>query len=615
MLRIQVKNERQERSFDHAGSVLEFGRGPQRDQERFVIEDRYVSRDQLRIEPLPGSRVRLTNLGGPILMAGGALMNEGDIRDALLPVELSAGYTTIHIAEAAPPTKDLSTFQTISRPQSSLSRPQATLASLASLGDTPSSERLTEWFETLLSVQRAAAGSGEFYYETAKAVVELIGLDRGLVLLRQGDGWSLAGSHVAHEELGTQFSRSVLAQVVDQKRSFFQGVSQMEGAQSLVGVEAVVASPIFDSSDEVIGTVYGSRDLRTRSGIRQNSEGLLGQPAARGAFGEKAEFSRIPLQNRLRGIQPLEAQFVQLLAGAVSAGLARLEREAEASRVRVQLERFSSPELVRELQRNPGLLEGQDREITVLFSDLRGFSRISERLGAKTTYGLLSDLMDRLTNSILNHGGGIIDYAGDGLAAMWNAPLDQPDHPAMACRAALAMLGELPALNQTWEPSLGAPLRIGVGVHTGVAQVGNAGSKRRLKYGPRGHAVNLASRVEGATKHLGVPILITSTTQSRLPQSLATRRLGQVRAQGMAAPVELFELHGELADSGWSACREAYEAALVLYESGRWNEVNRHLQSPAAASDPPSLLLARRATACIQYPPEVFSPVIDLETK
>ena len=130
---------------------------------------------------------------------------------------------------------------------------------------------------------------------------------------------------------------------------------------------------------------------------------------------------------------------------------------------------------------------------------------------------------------------------------MWNAPVAQPDHAARACRAALAMIGELPGLNERWAGRIGAPLALGIGVNTGAALVGNTGSRRRLKYGPLGNTVNLASRVEGATKQLGVPVLITGGTRGRLAAPFATRRLCRVRVVGIDAPVELFELHGETA--------------------------------------------------------------------
>ena len=119
-----------------------------------------------------------------------------------------------------------------------------------------------------------------------------------------------------------------------------------------------------------------------------------------------------------------------------------------------------------------------------MFCDLRDFSGVSERLGASITYRLLSDLMDRLTDCVFAHLGVIVDYFGDGLCAMWNAPIDQPDHADRACQAALDMLRDLPKLDRHWQSVTGGYVQLGIGIHTGSTLVGNAGSRRRMKYGP-----------------------------------------------------------------------------------------------------------------------------------
>ncbi len=173
--------------------------------------------------------------------------------------------------------------------------------SLASLGEVPSAEKLTVWFETLLSVQRAAVGSAEFYQETARAIVDLVGLDRGLVLLREAAGWRIAAGWAKDQTTGLSFSRSVLSRVVEQGRTFFGTPQSANARASLENVEAVVGSPIFGSDGTVVGVVYGSRD-----------------------WGQ--EMSRV-------GIQPLEAQVVQLLASSVSAGLIRLEMQQRLQQV------------------------------------------------------------------------------------------------------------------------------------------------------------------------------------------------------------------------------------------------------------------------------------------
>ena len=294
---------------------------------------------------------------------------------------------------------------------------------------------------------------------------------------------------------------------------------------SLLGVTAVVASPILDESQEVIGAVYGAR---------------------RGA-------------GRSLEIRPLEAQLTQVLAAAVAAGLARLESEAQAARRRVQFEQFFTPDLAAALDRDPALLDGSEREVTVLFADIRGFSAVSEKMLPRLACELIRDIMEHLTARIMESSGVVVDYIGDGLLAMWNAPLEQSDHAARACRAALAMRDGLPELNRRWEGRIGRAIGLGIGINSGPALVGNTGSLQKFKYGPLGHTVNLASRVEGATKHLGVSLLITGSTRELLGNNFATRRLCRARVVGIAGEVELHELHAESASPEWQHRCESYE--------------------------------------------------------
>src|SRR5207302_6978073 len=221
--------------------------------------------------------------------------------------------------------------------------------SLLRLGESPDLETLTHWFETVISVQRAAAGSPEFYEQTAQAVVDLVGLDRSLVLIRRGPLWEPVARAGKPQTSGREFSLTILQQIVQERRTFYQSSASGSVISSLAGVEAVVASPVFDADDKVVGAIYGSR-------------------------------TRFADSTKGPGIGPLEAQVVQLLASAVGAGLARLEQEAAATQLRVQFEQFFSADLARELARNPDLLQGQEREITVLFCDLRDFSRLAEHL-------------------------------------------------------------------------------------------------------------------------------------------------------------------------------------------------------------------------------------------
>jgi adenylate cyclase len=199
---------------------------------------------------------------------------------------------------------------------------------------------------------------------------------------------------------------------------------------------------------------------------------------------------------------------------------------------------------------------------------------------------------------------------------MWNAPADQPDHPVRACRAAIAFLGGLPELSARWEALSGEPIRLGVGIHTGPALVGNTGSRVKFKYGPMGPAVNLASRLENATKSVGVGAIISGAARGRLPARYATRRLGSLRVQGFADAVEVYELYPGAPSTSWLAMRDAYEKALAHFEAREWSEACGLLAgilSQGPEYDIPSLQLLSRAVECLRSRPEPFDPALTIQ--
>jgi adenylate cyclase len=150
-----------------------------------------------------------------------------------------------------------------------------------------------------------------------------------------------------------------------------------------------------------------------------------------------------------------------------------------------------------------------------------------------------------LSERIVDQGGVIVDYAGDGILAMWNAPAAQADHAVRACRAAQAMQAEMAGINARWRDVVGAPLQLGIGVNTGPAQVGNTGSSRKFKYGPHGYTVNLAARVQDATKKLGVPILITSSVRDQLGDSFLCAEAQRVPLAGVKEAVIMYAIQPE----------------------------------------------------------------------
>jgi adenylate cyclase len=230
------------------------------------------------------------------------------------------------------------------------------------------------------------------------------------------------------------------------------------------------------------------------------------------------------------------------LACGVATGLARQEKERQALQSQVRFEQFFGPDLAAQLADEPDLLKGRAAEVTLLFCDVRGFSLASERLGPERTVEWISDAMSELSECVVNEQGVLVDYIGDELLAMWGAPKPQSDQAERAVRAALAMRSRLPALNARWQDKLGEAMDFGVGINTGPARVGNTGSRFKFKYGPLGNSVNLASRVQGLTKYLGCPLLVTQETRDRLGKDFLARRVVNARVVNITEPVDLYEV-------------------------------------------------------------------------
>jgi adenylate cyclase len=285
-------------------------------------------------------------------------------------------------------------------------------------------------------------------------------------------------------------------------------------------------------------------------------------------------------------------------------------------RARVQFEQFFTPELARQLEAEPDLLRGRDSDITVLFCDVRGFSRYSEQLGPARTVEWLSDVMGTLSECILAHRGVLVDYIGDELMAMWGAPVEQPDQARLAVLAALDMMAQLPKLNERWAPILGGSMGFGVGLNTGLARVGNTGTQRKFKYGPLGNSVNLASRVQGATKYLKAPLLVTKATFDRLNGTVLARRVCSVRVVNIAEPVDLYEMVPP-GRPGWTSLSVAYEDALRRFEKHDLDGAMRVLFQLLSGDpdDGPALVLLSRVIAMRDEDPRGFDPVWELPGK
>ncbi len=228
----------------------------------------------------------------------------------------------------------------------------------------------------------------------------------------------------------------------------------------------------------------------------------------------------------------------------VTMPLLLLLTDRERQFVRGAFGRYLSPQLVERLGDNPGALKlgGELRDLTILFSDIRGFTGLSEKLKPDELTELLNSFLTPMTDVLLRSDATIDKYMGDAIMAFWNAPLDIADHPRKACLATLDMLAGLEHLNRT----RGSDLRIGIGLNSGPTAVGNLGSAQRFSYSAIGDSVNLASRVEGLTKGYGVAVLVTEATRAQAAD-LAFLEVDLVRVVGRAEPVPVHTLLGDAA--------------------------------------------------------------------
>lgn len=234
---------------------------------------------------------------------------------------------------------------------------------------------------------------------------------------------------------------------------------------------------------------------------------------------------------------------------------------------------YVPPELAAEMSQDPAhyTMDGQSRDMTVLFSDIRGFTDFSEKLPPAELAEVLNAYLSTMTRIVQQQRGTIDKYIGDAIMAFWNAPVDLNDHAARAVQTALDMQAALPQLNQEFAARNWPEVKIGVGVNTGRMSVGNMGSEFRMSYTVMGDAVNLGSRLEGITKQYGVGILVTQPTVDADPVH-AFMKIDDVRVKGKALPVAIYEPMGTKATLAESVRQDAaaFEAAFALYQQQDW---------------------------------------------
>jgi adenylate cyclase len=219
-----------------------------------------------------------------------------------------------------------------------------------------------------------------------------------------------------------------------------------------------------------------------------------------------------------------------------------LTEEKEKKVIQGMFSNYVSKSIVDELIKHPEKLElgGEERNITVLFSDIRGFTTLSEKLTSQELVAHLNEYLSAMTDIIFKYEGTLDKYVGDEIMAFWNAPLEQENHAELACLAALEMMSKLHNLNENWPEDRN--LNIGIGMNTGLMTVGNMGSKSRMDYTLMGDNVNLGARLEGTNKIYGTNIIISELTYVEIKDQFICRELDNIRVKGKQKPVMIYEV-------------------------------------------------------------------------
>jgi adenylate cyclase len=265
-----------------------------------------------------------------------------------------------------------------------------------------------------------------------------------------------------------------------------------------------------------------------------------------------------------------------------------LQSESEKSQIRNAFSRYLSPVLVEQLARNPSKLKlgGETKTMTFLFTDIRGFTGISEKLSAQELSLFMNRFLTPMSDIILNNQGTIDKYMGDAIMAFWNAPIDDPEHISRACLTALEMREYLAILNREIikelkldKKNLGE-IRIGIGINTGPCSVGNMGSDQRFDYSVLGDEVNLTSRLEGLCKVYGLDILIGENTFQNL-KDFAVLEADLIQVKGKNKPVRVYGLLGDhklATAAAFKKLSKAHEELLIAYRSQKWQNAKELIQ-------------------------------------
>ena len=315
------------------------------------------------------------------------------------------------------------------------------------------------------------------------------------------------------------------------------------------------------------------------------------------------------------------------LAGFLSLGYDYMHERRQRERLRAAITGYFSPDMEQQILRQPAsyfqTLRGTHRHITLLFSDLRGFTSLSEKLPAEQLVIQLNEYLDRMVQTVFETQGSIDKFIGDAIMAVWGRLRDGATEDDLitdaraAATTALRMREELDKLNHLWAARGIEPLAIGIGLHQGEAVVGDMGSQLKKEFTAIGDTVNTAARLESATKQYGVDLLISDALRARLGPDFVCRTADLVKVKGKTEPVAVFTLIGKADTAPPPRGLAEFEAAIQLYRNGDFTAAITHLEQAAAAGldDPLTFLYLHRCRDLIENPPDTWDGTYTLKSK
>lgn len=279
-------------------------------------------------------------------------------------------------------------------------------------------------------------------------------------------------------------------------------------------------------------------------------------------------------------------------------------------------QQYLSPAVIEQLMHHPERLKlgGERRVLSIFFSDLQGFTGISEVLSPEDLTALLNEYLSAMTDIVQEEGGTIDKYEGDAIIAFWNAPLELPDHASRAVRAALRCQARLAEMRPHFQRQTGKELFMRIGLNTGPAVVGNMGSRTRFDYTMLGDAVNLASRLEGVNKRFGTYTIVSEATAELLNDAFALRRLARVAVVGRKEPVTIYEPFLRSDYEPRSAALQEFLQGLALFEQGAFSQ-GREIFLKLRAQDPAAASYAEECERLIQAAPPDWRGVWVMDAK